>query len=138
MNLVDVRDVARGHLLAFERGRRGERYILGGENMTLKQILDTLAELTGLSSPKMKVPHGVAMAFAALDQTFNGYLRNREPRATVEEVRMGKKFMWVDSSKAERELGYTHGPVRDALARAAQWFVQQGYAPEYQAACTTR
>ena len=129
MNLVDVHDVARGHLLAFEKGRRGERYILGGENLTLKQILDMLAELTGLPSPRMKVPHSVAMAFAAFDQTFNGYLRNREPRATIEEVRMGKKFMWVDSAKAERELGYRHGPVREALDRAARWFVAQGYAP---------
>jgi dihydroflavonol-4-reductase len=133
MNLVDVHDVARGHLLAFEKGRRGERYILGGENLTLKQILDTLGELTGLPSPSMKVPHAVAMAFAAFDQTFNGYLRNREPRATIEEVRMGKKFMWVDSSKAEQELGYRHGAARDALDRAARWFVAQGYAPAYQA-----
>jgi dihydroflavonol-4-reductase len=137
MNLVAVHDVARGHLLAFENGRRGERYILGGENVTLKQILDTLGELTGLPSPSMKVPHSVAMAFAAFDQTFNGYFRNREPRATIEEVRMGKKFMWVDSTKAERELGYTHGSIRDALERAARWFVAQGYAPAYEAMCPT-
>jgi dihydroflavonol-4-reductase len=137
MNLVDVRDVARGHLLAFERGSRGERYILGGENLTLKQILDMLGELTGLRSPTMKVPHAVAMAFAAFDQTFNGYLRNREPRATVEEVRMGRKFMWVDSAKAERELGYRHGEVREALQRAARWFVDHGYAPEYERAAAT-
>jgi dihydroflavonol-4-reductase len=135
MNLVDVHDVARGHLLAFEKGRRGERYILGGENLTLKQILDILGELTGLPSPSMKVPHAVAMAFAAFDQTFNGYLRNREPRATIDEVRMGKKFMWVDSAKAERELGYTHGPAREALARAARWFVEKGYAPAFEAVC---
>jgi dihydroflavonol-4-reductase len=135
MNLVDVHDVARGHLLAFEKGLRGERYILGGENLTLKQILDILGELTGLPSPSMKVPHSVAMAFAAFDQTFNGYFRNREPRATIEEVRMGKKFMWVDSTKAERELGYTHGSIREALDRAARWFVAQGYAPSYEAMC---
>jgi dihydroflavonol-4-reductase len=135
MNLVDVHDVARGHLLAFEKGRRGERYILGGENLTLKQILDILGELTGLPSPSMKVPHAVAMAFAAFDQTFNGYLRNREPRATIDEVRMVKKFMWVDSAKAERELGYTHGPAREALARAARWFVEKGYAPAFEAVC---
>ena len=135
MNLVDVHDVARGHLLAFEKGRRGERYILGGENLTLKQVLDILGELTGLPSPSMKVPHAVAMAFAAFDQTFNGYLRNREPRATIDEVRMGKKFMWVDSAKAERELGYTHGPAREALARAARWFVEKGYAPAFEAVC---
>ena len=137
MNLVDVRDVARGHLLAFEKGRRGERYILGGENLTLKQILDMLGELTGLPSPTMKVPHAVAMAYAAFDQTFNGYLRNREPRATIEEVRMGKKFMWVSSRKAERELGYRHVGVRSALERAARWFVAHGYAPACEALCPT-
>lgn len=137
MNLVDVHDVARGHLLAFEHGLRGERYILGGENLTLKQILDTLGELTGLPSPTMKVPHAVAMAFAAFDQTFNGYIRKREPRATIDEVRMGKKFMWVDSTKAERSLGYTHGPVGEALGRAAQWFVAHGYAPAYVLMCPT-
>jgi len=137
MNLVDVHDVARGHLLAFEKGRCGERYILGGENLTLKQILDMLGELTGLPSPTMKVPHAVAMAFAAFDQTFNGYLRNREPRATIDEVRMGKKFMWVDSGKAERELGYTHGAAREALDRAARWFVEKGYAPAYDAMCSS-
>jgi len=134
MNLVDVHDVARGHLLAFERGRSGQRYILGGENLTLKQLLDILAELTGLPSPTMKVPHAVAMAFAAFEQTFNGYMRNREPRATLEEVRMGRKFMWVESAKAERDLGYQHGPARHALERAAKWFVEHGYAPAYQAA----
>ena len=137
MNVVDVHDVARGHLLAFEKGMRGERYILGGENLTLKQVLDILGELTGLPSPTMKVPHSVAMAFAAFDQTFNGYLRKREPRATIEEVRMGKKFMWVDSGKAERELGYTHGEAREALHRAARWFVEKGYAPAYEAMCPT-
>lgn len=135
MNLVDVHDVARGHLLAFEKGRRGERYILGGENLTLKQILDVLGELTGLPSPTMKVPHSVAMAFAAFDQTFNGYIRNKEPRATIDEVRMGRKFMWVDSAKAEQELGYMHGPAREALKRAAQWFIEKGYAPSNVAMC---
>jgi dihydroflavonol-4-reductase len=135
MNLVDVHDVARGHLLAFEKGRRGERYILGGENLTLKQILDILGELTGLPSPTMKVPHAVAMAYAVFDQTFNGYIRNREPRATIDEVRMGRKFMWVDCAKAERELGYTHGPAREALRRAARWFVEKGYAPGSAAMC---
>ena len=104
MNLVDVHDVARGHLLAFEKGRRGERYILGGENLTLKQILDVLAELTGLPSPKMKVPHAVAMAFAAFDQTFNGHLMRREPRATIDEVRMGKKFMVLAEAPASTFL----------------------------------
>jgi dihydroflavonol-4-reductase len=131
MNLVDVHDVAHGHLLAFEKGCRGQRYILGGENLTLKQILDQLGDITGLPSPKFKVPHSVAMAFAYFDENFNGRLRKREPRATVEEVRMGRKFMWVDSAKAQRELGYMHRPVRDALERAAFWFVEKGYAKPY-------
>ncbi|MDR3763814.1 MAG: NAD-dependent epimerase/dehydratase family protein [Acidobacteriota bacterium] len=134
MNLVDVHDVARGHLLAFEKGRRGERYILGGENVTLKQILDTLGEITGLPSPTMKVPHSVALAYAAFDQTFNGLLLHREPRATVEEVRMGKKYMWVSTAKAERELDYHPAPTRDALRRAAEWFVDKGYAADYRKA----
>lgn len=132
LNVVDVRDVARGHLLAFEKGRRGERYILGGENMTLKQVLDTLAELTGIPAPKMKVPHGVAQAFAAMDEFVAGKLLGRTPGTTVDEVRMGRKYMWVSSAKAERELGYTHGPAREALRRAAEWFIAHGYAPACQ------
>ncbi len=84
-----------------------------------QQILDQLGDITGLPSPKFKVPHMVAMAFAYFDENFNGRFRKREPRATVEEVRMGKKFMWVDSAKARRELGYQHQPVRNALERAA-------------------
>lgn len=132
LNLADVRDIARGHLLAMERGRNGERYILGGENMTLKQILDTLGEITGLPSPTVKVPHFVALTAAVVDTAFNGYLRGQEPRATVDSVRMGRKMMWVSSEKAERELGYTHGSARDALRRSCEWFAAHGYAPNYE------
>ncbi len=131
LNIVDVRDVARGHLLAMEKGRDGQRYILGGENLTLKQVLDTLHDLTGLPSPNVKVPHFVALTAAVFDETFNGRLLGREPRATIETVQMGRKKMWVKSDKAERELGYTHGPAREALRRAAEWFVAHGYAPAY-------
>lgn len=129
LNLVDVREVARAHLLALERGTPGARYILGGENLTLKQILDRLAALTGLPSPKHKVPHAVAMAFAFFDQTITGKLRGKEPRATVEAVRMGKKMMFASSRKAERELGFTVKPVDEAMRLAVQWFVANGYAP---------
>jgi len=135
LNIVDVRDVARGHVLAFERGRRGERYILGGENMTLKQMLDILGEITGLPSPTAKVPHGVALAYAAVEEFVSGKLLKREPGATVDEVRMGKKYMWVSSAKAERELGYAHGPAREALRRSAEWFVANGYAPAFAEMC---
>ncbi len=129
LNLVDVREVARMHLRALEVGRPGERYILGGENLTLKQILDRLGAMTGLPSPRAKVPHAVAMAFAFLDQTITGKLRGKEPRATVEAVRMGRKLMFASSAKAERELGFQVLPVDAALREACRWFVANGYAP---------
>jgi len=129
LNLVDVDEVARMHLVALERGVPGERYILGGENLTLKQILDRLGAMTGLPSPTMKVPHAVAMAFAFFDETITGKLRGREPRATVEAVRMGRKMMFASSAKAERELGLRVMSVDGALRAAVEWFVQNGYAP---------
>jgi dihydroflavonol-4-reductase len=106
-----------------------DRYILGGENLTLKQILDRLATITGLPSPTMKVPHAVAMAFAFFDETITGKLRGKEPRATVEAVRMGKKMMFANSAKAERELGLRVMSVEGALRSAVKWFLANGYAP---------
>ena len=129
LNLVDVEEIARVHLASITTGRVGERYILGGENLTLKQILDRLAGITGLPSPKHKVPHAVAMAFAFFDETITGKLRGKEPRATVEAVRMGKKMMFASSAKAERELGWRVLPVDEALRAACAWFVAKGYAP---------
>lgn len=129
LNLVDVREIARMHLQALQVGSPGQRYILGGENLTLKQILDKLADVTGLPSPKMQVPHALAMAFAFLDETFTGKLRGREPRATMEAVRMGRKMMFASSAKAERELGFQMLPVGEALREACQWFIANGYAP---------
>jgi dihydroflavonol-4-reductase len=131
LNLVDVGEVAKAHLAALERGVSGERYILGGENLTLKQILDRMSAITGLPSPTMKVPHAVAMAFAFFDETFTGRLRGKEPRATVEAVRMGKKMMFASSAKAERDLGFHVGPIYNALRSAIDWFVEHGYAPSY-------
>ena len=129
LNLVDVAEVARMHVIALERGTPGERYILGGENLTLKQILDRMSAITGLPSPTMKVPHAVAMAFAFFDENFTGKLRGKEPRATVEAVRMGKKMMFASSAKAERELGFQVVPIYNALRAAIEWFVAHGYAP---------
>jgi dihydroflavonol-4-reductase len=129
LNLVDVDEIARMHLVALERGTPGERYILGGENLTLKQILDRLAAITGLPSPTMKVPHAVAMAFALFDEAITGKLRGKEPRATVEAVRMGRKMMFASSAKAERELGLRVMSVENALRSACAWFVANGYAP---------
>lgn len=128
LNLVDVRECARGHVAALEKGRSGERYILGGENLSLKQILDKLGEISGLPSPTVKLPYFVAYLAGAVDQTISGRLMGREPRATVEQVRMGKKKMWASSSKAERELGWKTVSADDALCRAVEWFKGNGYA----------
>jgi dihydroflavonol-4-reductase len=129
LNLVDVDEVARMHVVALDRGTPGERYILGGENLTLKQILDRLSAITGLPSPTMKVPHAVAMAFAFFDENITGKLRGKEPRATVEAVRMGRKMMFASSAKAERDLGFEVLPVYAALRSAVDWFLAHGYAP---------
>ena len=128
LNLVDVAEVAHGHIAALEKGRRGERYILGGENLTLKQILDKLAAITGLPSPRVKLPYAVAMATGIVDTAVNGLLLRREPRATVDAVRMGRKKMFVSSAKAERALDWKVVPVNDALRRAVEWFRSHGYA----------
>lgn len=127
LNLVDVRECARGHVAALERGKSGERYILGGENLTLKQILDKLAAITRLPSPKVKLPYIFAFATGIIDETITGRMLNKEPRATVDAVRMGKKMMFATSAKAERELGWKIVPVDDALRRAVVWFRDNGY-----------
>jgi dihydroflavonol-4-reductase len=127
LNLVDVTECARGHLAALEKGKSGERYILGGENLTLKQILDKLAEITGLPSPRIRVPYAVALATGVVDELVTGRLLGREPRATIDAVRMGRKKMFVTSKKAERELGWKIIPVQGALRRAAEWFQKNGY-----------
>jgi dihydroflavonol-4-reductase len=127
LNLVDVSEVARGHLLAMEKATPGQRYILGGTDLTLKQILDKLSALTNLPAPTMRVPHAVALGFAAFDQFFTGMILRKEPRATVDAVRMGRKKMFASSAKAERELGYKVLPIEDALRRAINWFNTHGY-----------
>jgi dihydroflavonol-4-reductase len=128
LNLVDVGECARGHVVALEKGRSGERYILGGENLTLKQILDKLAAITGLPSPRIRVPYLVALGAGVVDQVVTGHIRKREPRATIDAVRMGRKKMFVSSTKATRELGWKTVPVDDALRRAVEWFRANGYA----------
>jgi len=127
LNLVDVRECARGHIMAMEKGKAGERYILGGENLTLKQILDKLGAISGLPSPSLKLPYFVAYLAGAVDEAFSGHLRGREPRVTVESVRMGKKKMFASSDKAERELGWKVLPADAALRRAVEWFRAHGY-----------
>ena len=128
LNLVDATECARGHVAALEKGKSGERYILGGQNLTLKQILDQLARITGLPSPKVKLPYIFALATGVVDETINGRILNREPRATIDAVRMGRKKMFASSDKAERELGWKMVPVDGALRRAVEWFRANGYA----------
>ncbi len=130
LNLVDVAEVARTHADALTVGISGERYILGGENLTLKQILDKLSAISGLPSPTMKVPHAVAMVFALFDENITGRLLGKEPRATVEEVRMGQKMMFASSAKAVRDLGFRQIPVYPALRAAVEWFRAHGYVRE--------
>jgi len=128
LNLVDATECARGHIAAFERARSGERHILGGENLTLKQILDKLGAITGLPSPTIRVPYVMALATGVVDEVITGRIRGKEPRATIDAVRMGRKKMFVSSAKAERELGWKCTPVGDALRRAVEWFRAEGYA----------
>jgi dihydroflavonol-4-reductase len=128
LNLVDVRECARGHVMALEKGQSGERYILGGENLTLKQILDALRKITGLPSPTIKLPYMFAFAAGVFGEMITGRMLDGEPRATVDTVRLGKKKMFASSYKAERELGWKIVPVEDALRRAVEWFRRNGYA----------
>ncbi len=127
LNLVDATECARGHVQALEKGRAGERYILGGENLTLKQILDRLGAITGLKSPTVKLPYFFALATGVVDEMVMGRLLGREPRATIDAVRMGRKMMFVSSAKAERELGWRTVPVEGALRRSVEWFRANGY-----------
>jgi dihydroflavonol-4-reductase len=121
LNLIDVKDVAEGHLLAAERGRVGEKYILGHRNMTLKDMLDTLATMTGLPSPRLRVPHALPLVVGALDTTF-ARLTGRVPRVPLEAVRMSRKTMYFDAAKAVAELGLPQTDVTVALRRAVEWF----------------
>ena len=128
LNLIDVHDVAQGHLSAAARGRTGEKYILGHRNLTLKQILDLLANLTGLPAPKVRLPHWIPLTAAAIDTGLARLLR-RTPRVALESVRMARYKMFFDSSKALRELKLPQTPVEASFARAVTWFRDHGYAP---------
>jgi dihydroflavonol-4-reductase len=127
LNLVDATECARGHIQALEKGKSGERYILGGENLTLKQILDRLGAITGLKSPTVKLPYVFALATGVVDEMVTGRLLGREPRATIDAVRMGRKMMFVSSAKAGRELGWRAVPVDGALRRSVEWFRANAY-----------
>jgi dihydroflavonol-4-reductase len=126
LNFVPVEDCAQGHLLAAEHGRVGERYILGGRNLTLKQMLDMLALASGRPAPRWKLPYVLAYAAGCVD-TGVSRLLGREPQIPLEGVRMARHKMFVDASKAERELGFAPGSIEAALGRAVSWYESNGY-----------
>ena len=121
LNLVDVRDVARGHWLAAERGLAGERYLLGAENLSLRQILELLAEATGRTAPRIRLPYAAAWAAGSLS-TLWSRASGKPPRVPIDGVRMARRSMYADCSKARCELTFSPDPVRGALARAVEWF----------------
>jgi len=129
LNLVDVSEVARAHVVGLTKGTPGRRYILGGENLTLKQILDKMSAITGIPSPTVKIPFAVAATYAFFEEWITGRIRGKEPRATLEEVRMGRKKMFASSAHAQQELGFRIVPVYEAMRAAIEWFRANGYAP---------
>ena len=126
LNFVGVEECAAGHLLIAEKGKVGERYLLGGENLTLKGMLDLLAKITGLRAPMLKIPHGLALGVAYANTVFSR-LVGREPGIPIEGVKIARHMMFVDCSRAQRELGFKAGPVSAALERAVRWYEANGY-----------
>ena len=126
LNFVGVEECAAGHLLVSEKGKIGERYLLGAENLTLKEVLDTLSKITGLPAPGMKIPHSVALGVAYVESAFSRLL-GKEPGIPVEGVKIARHKMFVDASRARRELGFQPGPVAAALERAVRWYQANGY-----------
>jgi len=127
MNVVDVEDVALGHLLAAEKGRVGERYILGGENLTMKQLLDLLAEITGLPAPRCRLPYYPILAMSFLNAGFCKLFPSCTPRMTPQTIRMSRHLMFFNPSKAVEELDFPQTPAREALGKAVAWFEENGY-----------
>lgn len=127
LNIVHVDDVAAGHLLAHDKGRIGERYILGGENMALRQILTEIAYVAGHRAPKLRLPHNLVLPIAAVAEAWTRLTGGDEPFATVDGVRMAKKKMYFSAAKARSELGYAPRPARQAIADAVKWFIDNGY-----------
>jgi len=126
LNFVGAEECAAGHLLVAEKGRVGERYLLGAENLTLKQMLDTLAKITGLPAPTLKIPHGLALGVAYMNTAFSRLI-GREPQIPIEGVKIAQHMMFVDCKRAQGELGFKPGSVVAALERAVRWYEANGY-----------
>lgn len=129
LNVAHVDDVAQGHLLAYEKGGIGEKYILGGEDMTLKEILEEICVISNLKPPTIKLPHNLILPVAWFAEQWSR-ISGKEPVATVDSIRMARKKMFFSSSKAERQLGYRSRPARDAISDAIDWFRENGYCRE--------
>jgi len=127
LNIVHVDDVAKGHLLAFELGVPGQRYILGSRNMTLKEILTEIAEITGNQKPRFRIPHNLILPIAYIAEAWARLFGGSQPLVTVDGVRLAKKYMFFSTARAKRELGFKTIPVRQALYDAIDWFKQNGY-----------
>src|SRR5256885_191718 len=132
LNFVEVEECAAGHLLVSDKGKVGERYLLGAENLTLKEMLDTLAKITGLAAPKLKIPHGLALGVAYANTVFSRLL-GREPGIPVEGVKIAQHMMFVNAKRAQKELGFKPGSVAAALERAVRWYADNGYVSPHRA-----
>ena len=130
LNVVDVEDVATGHILAAERGRPGERYILGHANLTLPELFQLLAQVSGMSAPRIRIPYGVAYLSACVSEVVARTITHKPPFVTLAGVKLSRKRMFFDASKAVRELGLPQTPAIEALRKAVQWFRTHGYAKE--------
>jgi dihydroflavonol-4-reductase len=126
LNLIDVEDVARGHILAWQRGRTGERYILGNRNLSLKETLEILASITGKRAPRIAIPHSIPLAVAFIDEMILARL-GKKPQISYYAAQMSRKAMYYDSSKAVRELGLPQTPIETAMEKAVSWFEENGY-----------
>lgn len=127
LNVVDVEDVAKGHILALEKGHCGERYILGNRNLTFREILGLLEQITGIKAPRLTIPLWMALGAAYADEFFSGKIMGKCPRIPVSAVKTAGKLRHFDCSKAVQELGLPQTPVEESLARAVAWFRQNGY-----------
>ena len=127
LSVVHVGDVARGHLLAFEKGEIGRRYVLGGDNLTLRQILERIADITGRLGPKFCVPHSFILPIAAISETWTRLSGGDRPFVSIDSVRMSKKRMFYSSERAQKELGYNSQPADLALQDAIEWFAKHKY-----------
>jgi dihydroflavonol-4-reductase len=128
LNLIDVRDCALGHILAAEKGRVGEKYILGAENLTLAHILEMLAGICGSPPPKVQIPYALAYSVGAISTAWANLFTHKPPAVSLESVKISRKKMFFSPEKAIRELGLPQSPVKQALSDAVDWFVEHGYA----------